>query len=160
MAVNALEGALGDKVTGSTPADRQKSIESAILGGDPATLLKVRESENALTEKMAELGIQKDQLVYNDLASARAMQGQTRDPTPRQLSWVVVGGFIAMSLLTAAACITWPTRVAQVSTAAWTLLTTLLTFLAAEAKQACTFWFGSSSDSQAKTQTLSEIAKS
>lgn len=65
----------------------------------------------------------------------------------------------ALSVGLGIATLGWPDQTNRISTAAWTLLTSLLTFLAAEAKQAGAFFFGSTAGSQAKDAALVEIAK-
>lgn len=151
MAVNALENALGDKVTGSTPADRQKSIENAILGGDPATLLKVRESENALTEKMAELGVQKDQLVIGDKASARQREEVVKDWTPAVLVYLTTVGFFGS--LAALFHFTVPPDSKPL---VYSLLGSLGTVWITQ----MSYYFGTSTTEERKSAALTEIAKS
>lgn len=159
MAVKAIEGALGFGAS-SSPADQQKAIETALLGGDPQTLLAMKKADNDFTVQMEQLGIEKDKLVIDDRANARNMAIQTKDPTAARLAWLVIGGFLGFSLLQAAALILFPDQAAKIPSAAWGTLGMLLGYLAKEASAATAFYFGSSADSQAKTATLSEIAKS
>jgi hypothetical protein len=151
MAVNALESALGDKVTGSTPQDRQKSIESAILGGDPATLLKIRESENVLTEKMAEIGVQKDQLVISDKASARQREELVKDRTPAVLVTITTVGFFGA--LGALFFVTVPKESAG-------LVYSMLGALGTVWITQMSYYFGTSTTEERKSAALVEIAKS
>jgi hypothetical protein len=158
MAVSAIEGAIGGKAT--TPADQQKAIETALLGTDPATLLALKKAETDFTAQMASLGIEKDKLVFDDIASARSMQVATKDPTVGRLAWLVIGGFLLVSTFECIAMVAWPTKWAAIPAAALNLLGIIFGFLANEAKSAGAFYFGSTAGSQAKDQTLSEIAKS
>jgi hypothetical protein len=136
-----------------------KQVESALLTATPEQLLALRQADNEHTEKLTQLGIDRDKLAFDDSTSARAMQVATKDPTAGRLAWLVICGFIGMSIGLSIAMICWPDQTNKVSTAAWTLLTSLLTFLAAEAKLAGAFYFGSSAGSQAKDAALVEIAK-
>lgn len=156
MAVTAIEKAIG--VTGA-PAD-QKAIETALLGTDPATLLALKKAENDFTAQMEQLGIEKDKLLFDDRADARAMQIATKDTTVGRLAWLVIGGFLLVSIFECIAMVAWPGKWAAIPAAALNLLGIIFGFLANEAKSAGAFYFGSSADSQRKTDTLSEIAKS
>ncbi|MGH8261393.1 MAG: hypothetical protein ACREUG_17055 [Steroidobacteraceae bacterium] len=159
MAVNAIESALGFSDQQS-PADKQKAIETALLGTDPQTLLALKKAENDFAAQMAQLGIEKDKLTYDDVANARAMQMGTKSATPGELAWLVISGFLLMSLVEIVAMIGWPSRWALIPGDAMALMGMVFGYLANEAKAATSFYFGSSADSQSKTQTLSEIAKS
>lgn len=158
-AVTALTKALGLD-SGATSDQQQDAIATAAMSGDPATLLKFKEAEQNFTATMAQLGIKKEELIFDDIDSARKMEEATKDDTPRQLAWLIVGGFIAISVSLIVLFVLFPQRAALIDAAAWTMIGTLLGFFGSEAKQVCSFYFGSSSDSQAKTKTLSEIAKS
>lgn len=133
-------------------------VEAALLNATPDQLLTLKNAESEHIETLTKLGIDRDKLGFDDVANARQMQIETKDPTVKQLAWLVVGGFIVFSLVLAGVTFIWPDKVAKVPIAAWTLLTTLLTFLAAESKQACAFFFGSTSGSQAKDATIASIA--
>lgn len=159
IAVRGLESVFG--ITPDTsPEAKQQQIEAALQTATPEQVIALKKLEQDFQLQMKQLGITEAQLTFTDLASARAMQVATKDPTVRQLAWLIIGGFTVLSLLIFVACIAWPEQVSKVSTAAWTLLTTLLTFYASEAKQAGAFFFGSSQSSQQKDATLAEIAKS
>ena len=136
-----------------------KQVESALLTATPEQLLALRQAENEHAEKLTQLGIERDKLAFDDDTSARAMQVATKDPTAGRLAWLVICGFISISIGLSITMIGWPDQTNKVSTAAWTLLTSLLTYLAAEAKQAGTFFFGSSAGGQAKDAALVALAK-
>lgn len=126
----------------------------------PEQALAVRQADDAMQAKLAELKLQRDQLPYQDTASARAMNIATKDPTAGRLAWLVIGGFLVFALLLVTAMVLSPSRWAALPADAASIIGMVLGYLASEAKQAGAFYFGSSADSQAKTQTLSEIAKS
>lgn len=143
-----------------TPAGDTKAAEAAILSATPESLLAAKKADNDLNIRMRELGITEEQLAFADVADARKMQTATRDPTVPRLAWLVVGGFIGMGLMLSAAFLIWPEQTGKISPAAWTLLVSVVTYLASEAKQAGAFYFGSSAGSKDKDETISEIAKS
>ncbi|MGI0134448.1 MAG: hypothetical protein ACREBW_05775 [Candidatus Micrarchaeaceae archaeon] len=146
-----------DKVFGTTDAS---AVNTALASATPAQLTALKQADVQLQEQLAQLGVQKDQLAYQDTASARAMQIATKDSTPGRLAWMLVGGFLAIVIGECLTMTVWPKQWVLIPSDAAALMGTLLGYLANEAKQVAAFYFGSSADSQAKTQTLSEIAKS
>lgn len=153
-----MAGALVSAALGTTQGD-EKAAEAALLAAGPDTIVALRKADQDFAVRMKELGIEESKLVFDDIASARQMQVSTRDPTAARLAWLVIGGFIGLSVVMVIAFMAWPERVSKIEAAAWTLLTSVITFLAAEAKQAGAFYFGSSQSSRDKDATLSEIAK-
>lgn len=145
------------KIFGTTDAS---AVNAALASATPEQLTALKQADAQLQEQLAQLGVQRDQLAYQDTASARAMQIATKDPTAARLAWMLVGGFLSIVIVECITMTVWPAKWALIPADAAGLMGTLLGYLAGEAKQVAAFYFGSSSDSQAKTQTLSEIAKS
>lgn len=152
-----LVGPLVAKIFGSSDP---KAVEPALLTATPEQLLALKQADNDLQVQLKQLGISEEKLAYDDTASARQMQMATKDPTASRLAWLLIVGFIVAGIGLAAAMIGWPQKIAAIPAAAWALIGTIFGYFAKGATQAETFYFGSSADSQAKTQTLSEIAKS
>lgn len=148
----ALHAALG------TNGDETK-VDAQLANASQETLLKVKQAELDLQAKMAELGIQKEQLQFADLADARQMQIATRDPTARQLAWLVIGGFLIISFAQLIAMMGWADQVNKIPQGGWLLIGNISGYLANEAKQAAAFYFGTTAGSQAKDATIAEIAK-
>lgn len=144
------------KIFGTNDA---QGTEAALLTATPDQLLALKKADADLQVQLEQLGITRDKLAFDDTANARQMQMQTKDPTARQLAWLLVGGYLVAGLALVIAMIASPTRVALIPAAAWALIGSIFGYLAKGASGAETFYFGSSADSQAKTQTLSEIAK-
>lgn len=144
------------KIFGTTDA---KATEAALLTATPEQLLALRQADNAHVEKLKELGIEEEKLGYDDLASARAMQVATKDPTARQLAWLIIGGFLAISFAQIIAAVGWAEQVAKIPPQGWLLIGNVSGYLANEAKQAAAFYFGSTAGSQAKDATIADIAK-
>lgn len=145
------------KIFGTTDPAK---LDTALITATPDQLLALKQAENAHIEKLAELGISRDKLLFDDTASARVMNIATRDKTPGQLAWLVIGGFLAFSMAECIAMIVWPSRWAALPASAVGIMGMIFGYLANEAKQAAAFYFGSSAGSQAKDATLAEIAKS
>ena len=141
------------------PADQQ-TIETMLTSGDPDALLKLKQADNEFKEHMKALGIQEEQLVYADIANARNREIQVKDNTPRQLAWMIIGGFIAISFAQIWAMVGYAEVISKIPPQGWLLIGNISGYLANEAKQAAAYYFGSSMGSQAKDATLADIAKS
>ena len=152
LAAAALHAALG------TSGD-DKAADTCLAGATQDTLLKVKQAEIDFKAKIAEIGLQKEQLVYADVADARGMEVSTRDPTPARLAWLVIGGFLAISIVQLLGLMGWAEQIAKIPPQGWLLIGNISGYLAGEAKQAGAFYFGSSAGSQAKDQTIADIAK-
>ena len=147
-----LVGPIMAEVFGTTDA---KSTEAALLTATPDQLLALRKEEDAFQVQMEQLGITKDQLVYQDIASARNLEIQTRSTTPTVLSYGVLGA----SLFALLAVILGKVKLPSDPQTAL-LYGSAMTFMFQESKSVLTYWFGSTFGSQNKDQTIAEIAKS
>lgn len=137
-----------------------KQVEAALVTATPEQLLALKQADNEHSEKLIELGIARDKLGLEDLASARAMQIANKDPNVARLAWTIIGGFLVISFAQLVAMIGWADQVNKVPPQGWLLIGNISGYLANEAKQAAAFYFGTTAGSQAKDQTLAEIAKS
>lgn len=137
----------------------QKEIETALTAGDPQTLLAVKNIQADLEKHMADLGVEDEQLRFADTANARGREMSLKDNTPHQLAWMVVGGFMVISLVQLVGLIGFADAVAKVPPQGWLLIGNISGYLASEAKQAGAYYFGSSAGSQSKDATLADLAK-
>lgn len=126
-----------------------KAVTAALLNATPEQLLALRTEEDGFKVRMKELGIQEEQLVYQDIANARAREVAVKDTTPRNLAYLIIG---FTGLCIAATLAGWT----KVDSA---LAGTLIGYLVAECRSTLTYYFGSSQSSQNKDATLAEIAK-
>lgn len=136
-----------------------KQVSTALLNATPEQLTAWKQADDKHAEMLTQLGIDRDKLAFDDTANARQMQMATKDPTVRQIAWLNVGGFLAISIAMLISAFVWPDHIAKVPAAAWAALGPLLGYLAKSAAQTEMFYFGSSAGSQAKDQTLADIAK-
>lgn len=86
MALKTIADAIGvDDAT-------QEKVAEAITGGklNPEQIVALRQADDALKVRLEELGIKRDQMVYDDRKDARAMMVATRATTPAWLSWIIV----------------------------------------------------------------------
>lgn len=146
IAAAVLHAALG------TASDTE--ADTALTGATQDTLLKVKAAELDLKGKLAELGVQEDQLRYADVASARSMESSTKSITPTILSYLVMGAALGAFIGVVCGLVKIPT---DPQTAL--IYGSVLTFLVTESKAVLAYWFGSSQGSQAKDATIADIAK-
>jgi hypothetical protein len=92
MAVSAIQKALGISPS-DTPEASQAAIEQTMLTATPDQILALKQAENAFTVQMEQLGISREQLVYQDIANARAREIAIKDRTPTNLAYFVTFGF-------------------------------------------------------------------
>lgn len=144
MAGAAIAKALGGKSV-DDPA-----VESAILSGDNEALLKIKQANNDFLIQMEKLGIDRDKLVYDDIANARAREVAVKDRTPTVLAYAVTLGFFVTLLI-----LIFHGKPAQGGDALLVLLGSLGTAWAA----IMAYYYGSSKSSDTKTQALTDIAK-
>lgn len=136
-----------------------QEVDAALTVATPDQLAQLRKIDDDFKAQMAQIGFDEEKLRFDDTASARQMQVSTRDPTAGRLAWLVIGGFLVFSVAEAIAMTLYPEQVAKIPAAAWSTIGVILGYLANEAKAAAGFYFGSSAGSQAKDQTLADIAK-
>jgi hypothetical protein len=148
LAAAALHAALG-----TTPGD-DKSVDTALTGASQDTLLKVKAAELDLQAKLAELGVQKEQLQFEDVASARNLEVQTKSSTPTILSYCVLAASMGAFLGVVCGWVKIPT---DPQTAL--IYGSVLTYLVTESKAVLAYWFGSSQGSQNKDATIADMAK-
>lgn len=151
LAAAAIHAALG--------TTDQASAEAALTTANPDQLLALKKAEADFQVQMKQFGIQEEQLVFADLADARQMQMTTRDPTAARLAWLIIGGFLTISLAQLVAMMGWADQVNKIPPQGWLLIGNLSGYLANEAKQAAAFYFGTTAGSQAKDVTIADIAK-
>lgn len=137
-----------------------KAIETALAGATPEQLLALQQANKTHEENMEQLGISKDKLGFDDVANARSMAVQTRDPTAARLAWLIIGGFLVTSIAQLIGLMGFADQINKIPPQGWLLIGNVSGYLANEAKQAAAFYFGSTAGSQAKDITIADIAKS
>ena len=155
----AMAGTIVHAALGTNVGD-DKAAEAALLGAQPDTLQKLKAADQDFAVKMRDLGISEERLSFDDLANARNMQVQTKDPTASRLAWMIIGGFIGVSAGQLVGMMGWPDAVAKIPPQGWLLVGNISGYLANEAKQAAAFYFGSTAGSQNKDATIADMAKS
>jgi len=170
FAVKAVIGAVSPEQGEAVQAAQDKGgIESAVAkigelfqqGAIQTAQIKAAEMTHA--ERMAELGYKNAadlaKIDADDRNSARQREIAVKDATPRQLAFVVIGGFLGVSALQLLALMLWPDVAAKIPAQGWLLIGNISGYLANEAKQAGAYYFGTTANSGSKDATIAEIAK-
>lgn len=144
VAVEVLGRVLG--MEAATIDDIQQELQSGQLSGEQ--LAAIKQAELELKAKEQELGFKFEELVFKDIADARAREVAVKDNTNRVLAYGVIGAFIAMVGATLAG---W-TKVDSV------LAGTLIGYLSAKAEQVLAYYFGSTKGSADKTALIAKAA--
>lgn len=165
-AVTAIEGALGLKA-GAGPQACLDAITNAKLTGDQIVAMQKANLEHEEKIKELQIDLAKINAAHQeafaqddvqDRASARGREMAVRDSTPRQLAWIVIGGFLTVSLAQLVGMVAFADQIAKIPPQGWLLIGNISGYLANEAKQAGSYYFGSSAGSQAKDATISKLA--
>jgi hypothetical protein len=166
-AVTALEGAFGLHAGAG-----QDGITSVMnMGGmTPEMIANIRAADQKHAEALAQQNI--DVLKLNadreaamtaaedgDRDSARRREISIKDPTVARLAYTVIGGFLAISLAQLVCLMGWPELAAKIPQSGWLLIGNISGYLAAEARSAAAYYFGTSAGSAAKNETIASMAK-
>lgn len=131
-----------------TPDD--KSAETAILGATPEQLVALKKADQDFETHMADLGVTKEKMAYDDTANARAREIAVRDNTPKVLAYAVTAGFFGV--LTALIARGIPQG------GGGEALLVMLGSLATAWAGIMTYYYGSSAGSAAAHQAVNKIA--
>jgi hypothetical protein len=142
LAVEAVGKALG------MDAPTVKSVKDVLTTGNLTgeQIAALRVAETNLTIRLKELDIDLAKIEAGDRDSARDREVSTKDWTPRILSYIILGAFIAMTY-----GILFTDMHAESALAG-----TLIGYLSAKAEQVTAYFFGSSAGSRAKTELLAK----
>jgi hypothetical protein len=140
LAGTVLSAALG----GADP----KAAETQILSGDTTALANVQIAEVNLKAKLAELGVQKEQLVYADVDSARKREMTVKDWMP---------GFLAVGVTTGFFCILGFMLTIGKPPAGGDVLLVMIGALGTSFANIIGYYFGSSAGSADKTALLTKL---
>jgi hypothetical protein len=141
-----LAGSMLAKALGTTDPAAQ---EAAITSTDPDILLKLKEADTAFQTQMKALQISEAKLSFDDTANARAREIAVKDKLPAILAISVTLGFFSVLLIMLFRGVP-----ATGSEAFLVMLGSLGTAWAG----VMGYYFGSSSGSASKTDTINKIA--
>lgn len=163
-AVTSLEAAFG-----LTPGSGADAITKVIQAGGmtPETIAAVRAADQKHAEVMGQQGIDLAKLnadheaameasAVTDRASARNREVAVKDSTPARLAYMIIGGFFGIALAQLIALMGWPEVAAKIPAQGWVIIGNISGYLAAEAKAAASYYFGTTQDSGKKTELLAQ----
>ncbi len=153
--LGGLAGGLISKALGGTGGNADpKAVEKLILGQDPQTLIALRQAEAELQVHMKELDISEEKLSYDDRDSARKREIAVKDTTPRNLAYMYTVGFFAMLAMQFHIVI----NHIPIDPVGLRLLDTTTGVLFAMMLGSKEYYFGSSSSSRTKDETISKLS--
>jgi hypothetical protein len=163
-AVSALEGAFGLQ-----PGAGADAITKVVQTGGmtPEVMASVRAADQKHAETMQQQGIDiaklnadheaaMEQAAVSDRDSARKREMATKDSTPANLAYMIIGGFFAIAFAQLVALMGWPEVAAKIPPQGWVIVGNISGYLAAEAKAAASYYFGTTQDSGKKTDLLAQ----
>lgn len=146
MAVAELGKALG--LTPEEAKDPTK-IVAAVNNMTPETAAAMQKADNEFKIRMKELDLDPEKIAAADRANARQMQIQTKDTTPKIIAAAVIVGFFSLAGILS---------FIEVPVANHDILVALMGVLAAGVNSVLQYYFGSSSSSRAKDETIKQMA--
>ncbi len=144
LAANAVGKAVGVSNLDSSPA----GLAAAIAGATPEQMLQLKQAEAQTQAQLQQMGFthveELERLAVEDRDSARNMQVATRSRTAPALAWIIVLSFLLVVL-----CVLRGWGRVEAAFAG-----TLVGYLAANCNQVVSYYFGSSSGSDRKTELM------
>jgi hypothetical protein len=144
VAVQMIGKALG------LPETTQETVEQAVLGASPETLLALKQADQDFTKAMRALDIDLEKIHAEDRDSARKMQIETKSNVPGWLAFLITAGFYSILI--------WLLSYGMPSTGGEALLL-LLGSLATAWTGVVAYYFGSSAGSARKDEILRNVTK-
>lgn len=139
MAVKALSAALLGRDNGS-----EDEIKTALATATPEQIAAIKKVDNDFKVQMKTLEIDLVKIAAQDRASAREMQTQVKSSLVPMIAIIVIASFVAVTIGTLMGF-------AKIESA---LAGTLIGYLSAKAELVLSFYFGSSADSEAKSEMI------
>jgi hypothetical protein len=147
MGVQALEGVFG-LAAGTADSDPQQLIK-AVANISPDTAIKLAQIDSDLKTKLAQAGIDMEALQVKDRDSARTREAATKDWTPRVLALVIICGY---------AMVQWYIMSHVLAAEMREVVMRSLGVLDAAVGMVLTYYYGSSSSSKTKDETISKLS--
>lgn len=126
---------------------KEKDIRQAIENLTPEQATRLHEADADLEKHLATIEVDKERLLVEDRADARANNRKGDMGTPRNLTYIMAVGFFGNVVVLAA-------YGGKIDGSILAVLTTLMGALARDFGTVISYWFGSSRGSKAKTDAL------
>lgn len=148
----AVEGVLG--TFGKTIKDAVSAFKA-----DPTKAMELdaalAQAEQDFKAKLADIAMRDKEVAAADRDSARKREVELKDTTPRTLAYIVVGGFLGLSVCQLIALYVWPEI--KLPSEGWVLIGNITGYLAAKSELALTYYFGTSAGSDRKNDTIERL---
>ena len=139
LAVKALSTALLGHPDGS-----DDDISSAMAAATPEQIAAIKKIDNDFKVQMKQLDIDLVKIAADDRKSARYMQTEMKSPLVPSLAVLIIAAFVAVTIGTLMGY-------AKIESA---MAGTLIGYLSAKAELVLSFYFGSSADSEKKSEMI------
>ena len=139
MAVRALSNALLGHSDGT-----EDDIRNALATATPDQIAAIRKVDNDFKVQMKTLDIDLVRIAADDRRSARTMQMEVKSPLVPTLAVIIIAAFVAVTIGTLMGY-------AKIESA---MAGTLIGYLSAKAELVLSFYFGSSADSERKSDMI------
>jgi hypothetical protein len=146
LAMNTLKNALG------MPDATEAEIEKKIAEGSPETFLALKKAGHDFEIAMRDFDITEDQLVYEDIQSARGMHVSQMEHTPSILSYLSMVIFFGVVIL-----VVTQGQFFEDNTMAQNVAYMVIGASIGWVEKAYSFWLGSSRGSKAKSDTMAKF---
>lgn len=150
-----LFGLTGDKAT-------PENVTAALAGATPDQLIALKQADIKHQEFMTQIGYDHldklAQMEVDDRDGARKREIAVKDRTPAHLAYMIIGGFFGVATAQLVALMGWPDVAVKIPPQGWVIIGNISGYLAAEAKAAAAYYFGTTQDSGRKTELLAQQA--
>ncbi len=136
------------KVFGLDSATTEQ-VAQAVSGATSADLLKLKEAELDFQKQMRELDVDLERIAASDRDSARVREAAVKDKTPQTLAFLIVGGYMLVQ---------WFILTHVIPTEMRDLVMRMLGVLDAALGMVLSYFFGSSSSSRTKDETIKSLS--
>lgn len=152
QAVQFAETALGlTPAATATMQERTDAVAAAIVNATPEQALAFRKMETDFKAHIADLGVELEKISAGDRDSARKMQAETQDWTPRILAMLLTAGYFGV--------LAWMLRYGIPKDGGGEALLVMLGGLSGAFTAVCAFYYGSSAGSAKKDDAIKALSR-
>ena len=133
------------------------SITEKPLSNEDALTLRKFQVENEL--ELKKLALEETKSYLADRQNARQREIEVKDKTPARLAYIMIGGFLGISFIQIISISFFPQFASAIPSEGWLLIGNISGYLANEAKQAASYYFGTTSSSSQKNDIIMGMKK-
>lgn len=154
--VTALTASIVKKALGLSGEVTDDHITQA-MQSDPDALVKIKQAETELKEKLSQNGVDIEAIMAADRANARKSQITTKDKTPRTMTiWASINFTVVIIVM---GILEYTGKLSTMTAIEASILTLILRETFALVQNADSFWFGSSAGSRDKDDTIQSLSQ-